>query len=262
MSTDPTPLWDAPETAQFWPDGYDRLIVEEVDSTMAEARRRAGELAGPTWIMAKRQTAAHGRRGKAWATLEGNFAATLFYRPDCNAQTAALRTFVAANALFWALAMEARSDRLSLKWPNDVLLNGGKVAGILLESSGTGEKVDWLAIGIGVNLAAAPAAESLEPDALPPVSLKQETAQTISPEDFLFWLASHFADQERMFGEFGFDPIRRLWLQHAARLGEPIKARTSREEFTGTFETVDEAGQLVLRTAKGQVAIPAGDVFF
>ena len=78
----------------------------------------------------------------------------------------------------------------------------------------------------------------------------------------LFWLASHFATLEKLFGEFGFDPIRRLWLRHASHLGQEITARTAREEITGTFETVDAAGHLVLTTAKSRHAIPAADVFF
>lgn len=229
---------------------------------MSEARRRAPDLAGPTWIMARQQTSGHGRRGRAWQMPDGNFAATLFLRPECDASTAALRTFTAAVALYQTLAMSAKPQSLTLKWPNDVLLNGGKVAGILLESSGAGPKVDWLTIGIGVNLVAAPEASQVESNAVRPVSLRDETGQSVSPEDFLFWLASHLSDQERFFREFGFGPIRRMWLKHAAKLGEVITARTAREETSGTFETVDDTGQLVLRTAKGQVAIPAGDVFF
>lgn len=252
-----------PATAAGWPAGYDRILLTETDSTMAEARRRASDLAGPTWIFAKRQTGAHGRRGRAWAHPEGNFAATLFLRPKEPIEQAALRSFTAAVALFYTLAMTTGQDALTLKWPNDVLLNGGKVAGILLESSARADRLDWLAIGIGINLIAAPPIETLEPGAVPPVSVKEAVGQKVeTAEDTLYWLASHYADQERFFSEFGFDPIRRLWLRHAARLGEVITARTSRDSHTGTFETIDAAGQLVLRTAKGQVAVPAADVFF
>ena len=84
----------------------------------------------------------------------------------------------------------------------------------------------------------------------------------MEPVEFLAFLAGHFASLETLFQEFGFDPIRRLWLKHAARLGEVITARTPRDEITGTFETVDETGQLVLRTPKGQVQISAADVYF
>lgn len=243
-----------------WPEGTDRIVLDEVDSTMAEAARRAPDLMRPTWIMARRQTAARGRRGKVWENPVGNFAASFVYRPEGNAAAAALRSFMAANALFEALALKIDRDCLSLKWPNDVLLNDGKVAGILLESMGTRAGVDWLAIGIGVNLMVAP--ETVKDAAFPPVSLEGEGGEPTSPDELLSLLASNMATEERIFAELGFGPIRENWLRHAARLGEVITARTSRDEFTGRFETVDEAGQLVLRTPKGQIAIPAADVFF
>ena len=262
MPTDLKALWDAPETAGFWPAGVQRVILDEADSTMAEARRRADEFSGPTWIMAHQQSAGHGRRGRPWHMPKGNFAATLIFRPDSSPANAALRSFIASLALYQTLAMTAPADRISLKWPNDVLLDGAKVAGILLESEGRGARVDWLAVGIGVNLAASPGVDTLEAGAIPPISLVEATGKTVSPEDFLFWLASHFADLEQQFQEQGFEPLRQLWLRHAARVGQQITARTARESLTGTFETIDDAGQLVLLTPKGQVAISAGDVFF
>ncbi len=121
---------------------------------MAEAARRAPDIARPTWIMAKHQTAARGRRGRAWVVPEGNLSATLIFRPEATPAEAAKRSFLAANALYQALSIYVSADKLALKWPNDVLLYGGKVAGILLESAGRGPFVDWLSIGIGVNLQA------------------------------------------------------------------------------------------------------------
>jgi BirA family biotin operon repressor/biotin-[acetyl-CoA-carboxylase] ligase len=261
LSTD-IPPWDAPETAEFWPAGYDRIVLEETDSTMKEAARRAADLRGPTWIMARRQTAAHGRRGRPWQSPEGNFAATLFLRPSEPPAAAALRSFIAAVALFQTLNMCRLSGQLSLKWPNDVLLNDGKVAGILLESAGRGPGLDWMSIGVGVNLLAAPDTSDVEARAVRPVSVAGQGGQPHSQDEMLFWLASHFAQLETLFAEFGFDPIRRLWLRHATRLGEVITARTARDEITGTFETVDEAGNLVLSTAKQRHAIPAAEIFF
>jgi len=261
LSTDLTPLWDRPETAQFWPQDYGRVLLDEVDSTMAQARRIAPTAAGHIWIMAKRQTAAHGRRGRPWAAPDGNFAATLLLRVGGDPARAALRSFLMAVALRQTLAMSVAGDRLANKWPNDVLLAGGKVAGILLESNGQGGQVDFLSIGVGVNLAAAPAPDQVEAGAFRPTALADHGA-SVSPQDFLFWLASHFADQERQFREFGFDPIRRSWLAHAARLGEVITARTMRDEMTGTFDTVDADGNLVLLTASGRTAIAAADVYF
>jgi len=246
-----------------WPQGYGLHVVQEVDSTLNEAARIAPAAQGPVWIMANHQTAARGRRGRAWANPSGNLAATLLLRPEGNPEQAALRSFVAALALFDAcVAVTGRAAGLSLKWPNDVLLNGGKLAGILLESTGHGREVSHLAIGIGVNLAEAPGADQIESGAVRPVSLLSETGAHVTPEDFLTELAVAYAGYERQFATYGFDPIRIAWLSRAARLGEVITARTGSTETTGTFETVDAGGNLVLNTAKGRVSIPAADVFF
>lgn len=226
---------------------------------MNEARRRVAGLDRPTWIMARRQTNARGRRGRTWLGGDGNLAATLIYRPWCTPSEAAARSFMAANALFEALALYAPRDSLALKWPNDVLLNGGKVAGVLLESAGGGHLVDWLAVGIGVNLAHAPRDLRTE---FPPVSLVGEGGRAVTPEAFLAVLAGAFATQEGKLAAMGFARIREDWLSRAARLREVITARTPRGEMTGIFESVDQAGNLILRVQGREVMIAAADVHF
>ncbi|XHY18064.1 Bifunctional ligase/repressor BirA (plasmid) [Pseudoseohaeicola sp. NH-UV-7] len=243
--------------------GYGLHRLAEIDSTLDEAARIAPGLTGPTWILADRQTAARGRRGRAWVNPKGNLAATLVMRPKGPVDQIALRSFVAALALFDAVATSTgRAQGLALKWPNDVLLNGGKLAGILLESAGQGGQAAYLAIGIGVNLIAAPDGDAVEPHAVRPVSLLSETGVAIEAEDFLTILASSYAAYETQFDTYGFEPIRAAWLNRAARLGEVITARTASSETTGTFETVDGRGNLVLRTATGPVSIPAADIYF
>nr|WP_309501811.1 biotin--[acetyl-CoA-carboxylase] ligase [uncultured Roseovarius sp.] len=244
-----------------WPIGYARDVMAEVDSTNAEAARRAATLTAPTWIMAHRQTAGRGRRGRPWADPQGNLAATLVLHPNEAPGQAALRSFVAALALDDALvAVTGRPESFALKWPNDVLLHGGKLAGILLESAGAGGSLGHLAIGIGVNLSHAP--EQVEAGAFRPVSLRGETGTEISPEDFLTYLAAAYARREEQFLMQGFAPIRTAWLGRAARLGQMMTARTGRTETTGRFETVDEDGNLVLSTGTGRQAIAAAEVFF
>ena len=241
----------------------DRLILPETDSTMAEGARQAAAFTAPTWICALAQTAGRGRRGRAWAMPAGNFAASLVMRPAGPPAQAALRSFVAALALRDALvAVTGRAEVFTLKWPNDVLLNGGKLAGILLESSGAAGRVDALVIGIGVNLAGTPDTTLLEAGALAPVSLLGQTGITITPEDFLTHLAQHFARWEAQFTTHGFGPIRSAWLQNAARIGQNITARMMRDEITGTFVEIDTQGQLVLETPKGRQTIAAADIFF
>lgn len=215
---------------------------------------------GPEWILALRQVSGRGRRGRAWRDPEGNFAATYLSRPEGAPDQAAQRSFVAALALHEALVqLTGRPEAFSLKWPNDVLLHGGKLAGILLESLGKGGQVGCLAIGIGVNLRAAPEAE---PGAVPPVSLMGETGVAVSPEAFLDLLAPAYARWEAQLVAYGFAPIRTAWLERAARLGGQITARTLQAEETGVFEGIDASGALVLRTSAGRKSIPAADVFF
>lgn len=243
-----------------WPAGVGRRVLAETDSTMLEAARAAPTLAGPEWVLALKQTAAKGRRGRAWAMPEGNFAASLTMQPSGPVDQIALRSFTASLALRDALiATGTDATTLSLKWPNDVLLNGGKLAGILLESLGDGRGgVSHLIIGIGVNLAAAPTPTQVEPGALHPVALPKK----IAPETLLDALAPAFAVREYSLSTYGFGPTRTEWLSHAARLGQPLTARLPTEEITGTFRTIDEAGNLILDTSKGPRAIAAADIYF
>ncbi len=242
-----------------WPEGVLREVHPSLDSTNAEAVRRAnsGER-GPIWFLALEQTAGKARRGRVWRDLSGNFSASLLMRPECSPNEAALRSFIAALALREALIeMCGREDIFTLKWPNDVLLNNRKLAGILLESG-----PDFLCIGIGVNLAQTPNMDQLENTAMPPICLREATGLTVTPEEFLPALATAFQRWEGQFQQFGFAPIRTAWLQHAARLGEVITAKLPTHVETGTFETVDETGAIVLQTAKGALHLSAADIHF
>ncbi|WP_368188341.1 biotin--[acetyl-CoA-carboxylase] ligase [Aestuariibius sp. HNIBRBA575] len=226
---------------------------------MAEASRRVGDITRPTWILAHEQTRGRGRRGRVWANPKGNLAATLIYRPNVPPAEAAKRSFVMANALYSALADFVPDYKLAVKWPNDVLLAGGKIAGILLESSGQGGQVDWLSIGVGVNLSNTP--ENVHDSAFPPVALSSET-DAPDAETFLTHLAATFAAREARMVKHGFDGIRTEWLRHAARKGEVITARTTQEDIAGIFDDVDDDGNLILITARGTRVIPAADIFF
>ncbi len=245
-----------------WPSGTARLLLAETDSTNAEALRRAarGE-PGPLWLMARAQSAARGRRGRIWAMPPGNFAASLMMRTGAAPAEAALRSFVAALALFDALVeVTGRPAMFALKWPNDVLLDGRKLAGILLETGGGEPRA--LVVGIGVNLVAAPPPEEIEPGAVPPASLLAATGTAPAPEAFLDVLAPAFAAWEHRLAREGFGPIRAAWLARAARLGEPVLARLPGREIAGRFETIDATGALVLATPAGRIALAAAEVHF
>lgn len=246
-----------------WPQGVARHILQQVDSTNAHALRLAADLEGPAWFLGLTQTAGRGRRARVWASPLGNFHATLLTFPKGPAIEVALRSFATALALrdaFVTLTHLPASFRL--KWPNDVLLDDHKVAGILLESTGSGSMISHLAIGVGVNLIAAPAPEFLDPGALPAISVLQGTGLKITPETFLNALAPAYAHWEEVLITEGFGPLRAEWLAHAARLGETITARTGTATHLGRFETIDLQGNLILRTSHDTLAIPAADVFF
>jgi BirA family transcriptional regulator, biotin operon repressor / biotin---[acetyl-CoA-carboxylase] ligase len=243
--------------------GAGRIALPEIDSTNAEGFRRAASLDRPTWIVAGLQTAGRGRRARPWTSPQGNFHGTLVLKPQEPPETVALRSFAAALALRDAFVqLTGIPASFALKWPNDVLCNGGKIAGILLESQGLNGTDPVLCIGIGVNLIAAPDAAQVEAGAVPPVSLLQETGLRVTPEAFLDALAPAYAAWEARFTADGFAPLRTAWLSHAARLGQPIRARTGSETREGTFQTIDATGNLILRTQAGTLAIPAAEVFF
>ena len=158
------------------------------------------------------------------------------------------------------LVSRSGGGALAQKWPNDVLLNGGKVAGILLESVGSGQLVDRLTIGIGVNLGHAP--RDVAHASFQPIGVADVTGQSPAPEEFLAILAVEFSAVDDVLQQQGFCEVRAEWTAHAARLGEDITARTGREEITGRFEGLDAQGNLLLLTAGGKRVIPAADIYF
>lgn len=238
-------------------------MFNSLPSTNSYALQLAPGEPGPAWFMAYEQTAGRGRRARAWSSPRGNLHATLLLHPNEPPAMVALRSFAAALALRDAFVTLTNSpSSFRLKWPNDVLLNGAKVAGILLESVVNPAGGMHLAIGFGVNLVAAPDAGLIEAGAVPAVSVLGETALQVTPDEFLSALAPAYAYWEAVFLTQGFAPLREEWLRHAARLGEVIRARTGNDTREGVFETIDAAGNLILRMAHGPVAIPAADVFF
>lgn len=245
-----------------WPAHVGHRPFDEVTSTLDVAREQAGQVAGATWFTATRQTASRGRRGRPWVAPVGNFYGTLVL-PCSDPTLASQRSFVAALALRDALAgVMGEGPTLALKWPNDVLLNSGKVAGILLESLTVQGQMWGVAVGIGVNLIASPDLAQVEQGAVVPVNIKGESGVDVTPDAFLAQLAPAFARWDAQLTTYGFTPIRTAWLDSAARLGETITARLSNEDITGRFETVDENGYLILNTAKGPHSIAAADVYF
>jgi BirA family transcriptional regulator, biotin operon repressor / biotin---[acetyl-CoA-carboxylase] ligase len=243
-----------------WPEGYALQSFDEIESTNAEARRQAGAGArGPVWISAGRQTAGRGRRGRVWESPTGNLAATLLIAPGKPAGECAQLSFVAAIAACDAVAVFAGDAEARVKWPNDVLANGRKIAGILLESvSGKAGRPAWLAIGIGINLAHFPTETEFPATALAALGVPAPDRRVA-----LTQLAAHFAKWYEVWTASGFAPIHDAWLARAAGLGGRIRARLSQEETSGVFEGIDDTGALILREISGKTRlISAGEVFF
>ncbi|THD80721.1 MAG: biotin--[acetyl-CoA-carboxylase] ligase [Phenylobacterium sp.] len=233
---------------------------DEIDSTNAEARRRAeaGD-AGPIWITAAVQTAGRGRRGRAWSTNRGNLAATLLMATDAPPVEAAQISFVAALAAA-ELADTCLGEGVArLKWPNDVLIHGKKAVGILVESGARPDGRLWLAVGIGVNLAHAP--QNVDR----PAAAFAEHMGGRAPEPLaaLEVLANRFEAWRHAWATQGFAPVARAWTVRAMGLGQACEARLPNRTLTGVAEGLDPDGALRLRLDDGTLErITAGDVFF
>jgi len=239
-------------TIPGWPDGLGLVLHDTIDSTNEEARLLAAQnVTPPLWIMARAQTKGRGRRGREWISEPGNLFATLLVA-ESGARAAELG-FAASLAVGDVVEDFARTARVSLKWPNDVLLDGAKVAGILQETLPR----DLLAIGIGVNLSHHPYATEF-----PAISLKSAVGNAPEPDAALAKLARSMAAWYETWRSSGFAPLREAWLKRAEGLGKGLRARLAHDEIDGVFETLDQDGALMLRRAdRTLMRITAGDVF-
>ena len=232
---------------------------DEIDSTNEEAKRQAAAGAPEgTLIWGRMQVQGRGRRGRPWISPPGNLYLSLLLRPERSPATAAQLGFAAALAIGEAvLPLLPPTVPLAYKWPNDVLVGGRKVSGILLESQAAGEgRLDWLVVGIGVNVATFPAdsaypATSLVAAGAAPVTI--EALRDAVARALHFWYELWLAQ--------GFAPLRSVWLARAHGLGQPLRVRLAQGDSEGRFAGLDEQGALLLETGTAQRRITAGDVF-
>jgi BirA family biotin operon repressor/biotin-[acetyl-CoA-carboxylase] ligase len=223
-----------------------------VGSTNDWLTERAASLPDGAWVFADAQTGGRGRRGRAWTSLPGNVFASVLTRPQPGEGPTQQLSSVAALALAGALHAWVATERLTLKWPNDVLLDGTKVAGILLEKQG-----EACVIGIGVNLAAHPVDSER-----PATSLASMGIAAPSPAEFVAQLSGQLARTRAIWRDEGFAATRAAWLARAAGIGRPLVARLGHETLTGVFEGLADDGALQLRLDNGQLrAVHAGEVF-
>jgi BirA family biotin operon repressor/biotin-[acetyl-CoA-carboxylase] ligase len=238
--------------------GVRLFALDRVGSTNIEAldRARAGE-PGPFWVTARTQAGGKGRRGRAWVSEPGNLYATLLLTRPSPPGAVAQLSFVTSLAVHDATAdvAAALGPQLSLKWPNDVLCGGRKFCGILLE--GEGDAAVTVAIGIGINCAHHPR------DTAYPATDLAAAGALVTPDAALQTLSRAMLVRLAQWNQGnGFAATRVDWLKRAEGLGQPLQARLHDRELTGVFETIDEAGHLVLRRTDGRHdTIAAGDVF-
>lgn len=234
-------------------------VFDEIDSTILEARRRAERgLTGPEWLIARRQTAGRGRRGRTWSSIDGNLLATYLFRTDAPPQTIALLGFAAGVAIADTLDVILGAGSATLKWPNDVFIGGAKAAGIMLDSGPVGDAI-WVALAFGINLAAAPGGLD-QPTTCLRVHLPPD-ASTPEPLEFLALVRPRLEMWAKRLENEGFDPLRRAWLQRALGLGEEARVIQGDQTIDGRIVGLSERGELELETAGGVRLIAAGDVF-
>lgn len=241
------------------PPGYALIALDEAGSTNDEAKSRAAQGAPEgTVVWARVQQAGRGRRGRSWASPPGNLYLSVIVRPACEARSIAQLSFVAALAVL-DLVDELLPGRARCKWPNDVLVDG-KVAGILLESAiGPKGHVEWVVLGIGVNIANHPGIRG----PIPSTSLADAGALALAPEDALCPVLAALARRRQEWETQGFATVRRAWLDRAYGLGGPVTVANGDRELAGVFEGLDEEGALVLaRPGEAPISIAAGDVHF
>ncbi len=254
----------SPETRSA---GYRLLSLNATGSTNDDALQaaRSGD-PGPLWIVAAEQRAGRGRHGRQWTSPPGNLHTSLLLVDPCELSAAPQLGFVAGLALHEAVeaATGLGAPRLSLKWPNDLLLDGAKVSGLLLEGHRLGPDGPLaVVIGFGVNVAFAPAGTPYPAAALQAVRpglTREEVFRSLSAafaQAFSTWSAS-----ARMNASDPFGPVRRLWLERAAGFGREVTLRLPSGEKKGLFAGLDRLGRLRLESSAGVELIDAGDLYF
>ena len=249
--------------------GYRLAAFDSIGSTNAEAlsRARDGER-GPIWFVTSLQTAGRGRRHRPWIAPRGNLASSVLEVIEVSPAVAATLGFAAGLALEVALQKvsveaslrSAGSDHMkfSLKWPNDVLAGGQKLAGILLEAEAVANDRLAVVVGIGTNVVAAPEGTPTSATSLAALGVN------IGAEELFATLSDAWVELRGIWDNGrGFAEIRRRWLERAAGLGQKVRVQNGGSIVEGTFDTLDETGCMVVLTSDGgRIPISAGDVYF
>ena len=241
-------------------DGFRHLALGDVGSTNSEALSLAKDGDnGRLWVTGTTQSAGRARRGRSWVSESGNLYASLLLVDPAGPEHMSTLPLVVSLALHTAVAdaCPELGDRLKIKWPNDLLLDGKKLSGILIEAQPDGFGRLAVIIGCGVNCKHYP------DNPLYPATSLLENDIRLEPLDLFQHLAGAMAQYLRIWAQgHGFAIIRKEWLERCHGLGETIVARFTNDQITGTFQDLDEAGLLLLCDNKGRVhKISAADIF-
>lgn len=237
------------------------LLLNSVDvasssSDLAWQAAAEGAPSGTAFLVGE-QTAGRGRRGAAWSSARGGMYLSVLLRPAIPPQAFFGLSFVAALAIRAELAARLATQKVTLKWPNDVLVGGGKICGILLEARG-----DAVVVGTGVNIA--PVAR-LAGARLPATSVHECGGSDVTPLD----LAAHYGRSLMVrvddYVQGGFAPVRLEWLRHCAHIGGQVRVSTGANVpdgvTAGMFVDIDADGALLLRDDAGHLdRVTTGDV--
>lgn len=232
---------------------------DEIDSTILEARRRAerGET-GPVWLIARKQTAGRGRRGRAWLSFEGNLLATYLFATTQPVREIPLLGFATGLAIAETLVDIGVSGPVRLKWPNDVMIDGAKVAGILLDSGSLAHGGTWVALAFGVNVAVAP--EAIDQAATSVRAELPANRSAPSAVEFFAALRPRLEMWAARLTTEGFEPVRQAWMSRAYGLGEIARVRQGAETLEGRLLGLSPRGELELDSPSGRRLIAAGEI--
>ncbi|MGB0572008.1 MAG: biotin--[acetyl-CoA-carboxylase] ligase [Alphaproteobacteria bacterium] len=236
------------------PPGCQLIVRDSVGSTSEDAKQLAAEGApGLTVVWAQEQTAGRGRHGRSWNSPRGNLYLSILLRPECAIADAPQIGFAVGAAMARAIREAAGAD-VALKWPNDLLLGGDKISGILLESAACADGgLDWVVAGIGVNV-------DSRPD-LPMATCLRAAGHDVTVAAILEAFLPHLVELLAVWEQSGFAPVRAIWSALALPLDTELTVKLPDGEKAGTFAGVDEVGNLMLETGGDIEHIAVGDVF-
>lgn len=245
-----------------WNSYFRLLKFDKIDSTNLEAKRLVkAKLTSNLVIFANEQDSGYGRSSKKWVSPKGNLYISIVLHPNKPINEVAQLSFVAALSLYKAISKEiSKPDLIKLKWPNDILINGKKVAGIILESSIDTrlQNLDYLILGVGLNIAS-----DISSREFVSTNLKEQQAVNLDPEYYLDKFMSNFIELYDEWHLHGFQNVRVKWLERAYNIHKPVIVSGVKNKISGIFADLDNNGNLLLKLSDGSIkAISGGSIYF